>query len=130
LIPIPLAPLIGPSEIPDPEGGDKLDNLYPQASLHVINEILARPEYEGIEFFNAGDVPLNATYNIVLIEREMPLIFGMTFLIIGLSLFFVFRSAVGVVGPLFVVAFVWNFILVMVSLGDLISYVEILYCTF
>ena len=31
----------------DPELGDAVENLYPQASHLVIEEILARPEHEG-----------------------------------------------------------------------------------
>jgi len=47
----------------DPAKGDSLDNLYPQASQARILEILSRPEYDGIEFWWSGDVPLNAAYN-------------------------------------------------------------------
>ena len=47
----------------DPEKGDRLDNLYPQATANKIEEILARPEYSNLTFFHSGEVPLNASYN-------------------------------------------------------------------
>jgi hypothetical protein len=34
----------------DPDGGDALDNLYPQATVDKIEEILARPDYAGLRF--------------------------------------------------------------------------------
>ncbi|MBW2397357.1 MAG: hypothetical protein JRG95_24175 [Deltaproteobacteria bacterium] len=36
----------------DPELGDAVENIYPQASHLRIEEILARPEYDGIEFYH------------------------------------------------------------------------------
>ncbi|MEM7437086.1 MAG: MMPL family transporter, partial [Myxococcota bacterium] len=89
----------------DPDGGDGLANLYPQVSFDVIEEILSRPEYAGIEFFHSGDVAINATYNRVFIEEDMPLILSLVVLVIGLSLALVFRRFVAVVGPFMVVAF-------------------------
>ncbi len=89
----------------DPELGDRLDNVYPQVSYYAIEKILERPEYEGIEFFHAGDVPLNSTYNIILLERELPLIMSLSIIIIGLLLAIIFRRVVGVAGPLLVVMF-------------------------
>ena len=64
----------------DPEGGDGLGNLYPQVSFEAIEAILARPEYEGIEFFHTGDVAINATYNTVLFEDDMPVLMALLFL--------------------------------------------------
>jgi predicted RND superfamily exporter protein len=89
----------------DPEGGDGLGNLYPQVSFEAIEAILARPEYEGIEFFHTGDVAINATYNTVLFEDDMPVLMALSFLVIILSLIVVFRRPVGVIGPLMVVFF-------------------------
>jgi predicted RND superfamily exporter protein len=86
----------------DPDGGDGLDNLYPQASYNVIEEILGRPEYEGITFHHVGDVPLNAIYNKV-IQRESGVLAAMTFAVIALLLFAFLWSAIGVIGPLVVV---------------------------
>ena len=86
----------------DPEGGDGLDNLYPQVSFHAIQAILDRPEYAAIVFHHVGDVPLNAIYN-ELIAGEFETLFAISFAVIGLLLFGFFRSAIGVIGPLVVV---------------------------
>ena len=89
----------------DPEGGDGLSNLYPQVSFEAIEAILARPEYAGLEFFHTGDVALNATYNTVFIEDDLPLLMGLSVLVIALSLALVFRRPIGVIGPFLVIAF-------------------------
>ncbi|MEM8606087.1 MAG: MMPL family transporter [Myxococcota bacterium] len=89
----------------DPEGGDGLGNLYPQVSFDKIEEILARPEYSGIDFFHSGDVAINATYNRVFVEEDLPLLLSLVMLVIALSLAIVFRRVVAVVGPFMVVAF-------------------------
>lgn len=86
----------------DADGGDELDNLYPQVSYHAIEDILARPEFAGIEFSHVGDVSLNATYNEI-IEREGPRLAVAAFAVIGLLLFGFFLSPIGVFGPLAVV---------------------------
>ena len=86
----------------DPEGGDGLANLYPQVTDDAINKILSRPEYEGINFYHSGDVPLNAVMNII-IANESAFLDMITTLVIALILFFFFRSAVGVLAPVFVV---------------------------
>jgi predicted RND superfamily exporter protein len=67
----------------DPEGGDGLHNLYPQASYAVIEDILGRPEFQGITFHHVGDVPLNAIYNLV-VQDESTLLGGITFALISL----------------------------------------------
>ncbi len=87
----------------DPEGGDGLDNLYPQATNDAIEAILARPEYQGIRFYHSGDVPLNAVYNRVL-DEETGVLFAITAAVIGAILALCFRSFLGVIGPLVVVA--------------------------
>lgn len=89
----------------DPDGGDGLGNLYPQVSFDAIEAVLARPEYAGIEFFHSGDVAINATYNQIFIEEDLPVLLGLVVIIIALSLALVFRRPVGVIGPLMVVAF-------------------------
>jgi predicted RND superfamily exporter protein len=86
----------------DPEGGDGLDNLYPQVTDTKIEEILARSEFEGLRFYHSGDVPLNAAYNVI-IGRESATLDGIASLVIGALLLFFFRSFVAVVGPLVVV---------------------------
>ena len=89
----------------DPDGGDGLRNLYPQVSFVAIEQILERPEYEGIEFFHTGDVAINATYNTVFIEHDLPVLTALSLLVIAVSLALVFRRPVGVIGPFMVVAF-------------------------
>ena len=86
----------------DPEGGDGLENLYPQPTDSAIDEILSRPEYEGIRFHHSGDVPMNAAYNRI-IGTESQALANITSLVIACILLFFFRSFVGVVGPLAVV---------------------------
>jgi predicted RND superfamily exporter protein len=95
----------------DPEGGDGLANLYPQASYHPIEDILARPEYEGIVFHHAGDVALNAIYNEV-IAGDGSKLAGIAFCVIAGLLYFFFRRPIGVIGPLAVV-----FLSIMVCLA-------------
>ena len=95
----------------DPEGGDGLDNLYPQVSFHAIEAILARPAYAGIVFHHVGDVPLNAIYNEIIVG-EFETLFAFTFAVIGLLLLASFRSAIGVIGPMVVVC-----LSIMVSLA-------------
>ena len=85
----------------DPEKGDALDNLYPQATDDAIEAILARPEYEGIEFYHSGDVPLNAIYNRI-IDEESGTLDLFTSLVIGLILLVTFRSFLGALAPLVV----------------------------
>jgi hypothetical protein len=86
----------------DPNGGDGLGNLYPQVTYEKIEEILARPEYQGLRFYHSGDVPLNAIYNRI-IEHESGTLQLISSAVIGVLLAFFFRSIVGVVAPLAVV---------------------------
>jgi len=86
----------------DPEGGDGLGNLYPQATSRSITEILARPEYSDIQFYHSGDVPLNAFYNEIVAE-ESAFLNGVTVLVIAAILLFFFRSIPGVLAPVLVV---------------------------
>lgn len=86
----------------DPEKGDTLENLYPQVTDSAIEEILARPEYQGIHFYHSGDVPLNSIYNRVFM-KEAPLLGAITSGVIGLLLLLFFRSFVGMLAPLAVV---------------------------
>ncbi|MDB4433344.1 MMPL family transporter, partial [bacterium] len=86
----------------DPEGGDGLDNFYPQASHNKIQEILSRPEYAGIRFHNTGDVPLNAAINTIT-EAESRSLGVASGVVIAILLLFFFRTPAAIVGPLAVV---------------------------
>ena len=86
----------------DPDGGDGLDNLYPQVTQSKIDEILARPEYADLTFFVSGDVPLNAVWNWI-IDDESGVLDLATLGVIGVLLAVFFRSPIAVIGPLVVV---------------------------
>ncbi|MBT8342194.1 MAG: MMPL family transporter [Desulfatitalea sp.] len=87
----------------DPEGGDGMDNLYPQVTNSKIDEILARPEYEDIRFYRIGDIPNNSYYN-RLIKKEISIFPLVTFAIVGIMTMLLFRTRfLGFVGPLTVV---------------------------
>lgn len=88
----------------DPDAGDGLNNLYPQVTFAAIEAILERPEYAGIEFFHSGDVAINATYNRIFIEEDLPVLLTLVVIVIAVGLLLVFRRPVGVFGPLMVVA--------------------------
>jgi predicted RND superfamily exporter protein len=86
----------------DPDGGDGLDNLYPQVTNDKIEEILARPEYRGIEFYHTGDVPINGVLNTIIATGAAKRGSIAAVIITGALLFF-FRRPIGVVGPMAVV---------------------------
>lgn len=87
----------------DPDGGDGLDNLYPQVVDDAIKVLLSQPEYDGLIFNISGDVPLNTSYNRI-IEAEMGTLGIISFLVIGALLLLFFRgSVIGVLAPLAVV---------------------------
>lgn len=87
----------------DPEGGDGLDNLYPQVSFDKIKEILNRPEFQGINYYFSGDVQINAIYNRVL-TSESGLLILLTLSIIGCILVVFFRKwLTGIFGPIIVI---------------------------
>jgi predicted RND superfamily exporter protein len=86
----------------DPDGGDGLDNLYPQATNDAIERIVARPEYAGMIFHHSGDVPLNTVYNRIIVE-ESGTLQTISTVVIAVVLALFFRSVVGVLGPLVVV---------------------------
>jgi predicted RND superfamily exporter protein len=87
----------------DPDGGDGIENLYPQVTYWQIEEILARPEFSGIVFHHTGDVPLNAVLNII-VDTESTRLGLITLGAIVCTLAFFFRRPIGVVGPIVVVA--------------------------
>lgn len=86
----------------DPDGGTNLENLYPQASYHRIERILAEPEYEGIEFYHTGDVALNAVYNTIT-QSESARLGNISFVVIAIILLYFLHTPLGVLGPLAVV---------------------------
>ncbi|MDX1497734.1 MAG: MMPL family transporter, partial [Salinisphaeraceae bacterium] len=87
----------------DPEAGDAMANLYPQAADNVLDAILARPEYAGIQFWVSGDVPMNAEYNEV-IEAELGILTLSTFgMVVLVALLFIRSRWLAVVAPLGVV---------------------------
>ncbi len=92
-----------PEEIQvDPEKGNDLFNLYPQATAVAIKSILSEYEKKGIVFYNTGDVELNSEYNIITMKDSERL--GIiTFIVIGILFAFFFRSVTGMIGPLAVV---------------------------
>ena len=120
----------------DPEGGDELGNLYPQVTYHAIEEILARPEYDGIVFHHVGDVALNAIYNEI-IGPDMGRLFALTIVVIALLLLFFFRRPLGLLGPIavmilsFVVSLAvvgllgWKFDLMIIMLPTLLIAVSV-----
>jgi hypothetical protein len=98
----------------DPDGGDGLDNLYPQVVDDALQSLLSSAEYTDMEFYQSGDVPLNTAYNRI-IEEEMSTLGAISFLLIGLLLLVFFRgSVIGVVGPLAVV-----FLTIVMTVGFL-----------
>jgi predicted RND superfamily exporter protein len=86
----------------DPNGGDGLDNLYPQVTNDKIEQIIARPEYAGLRFYHSGDVPMNTAYNRI-IEHENQTLQLISSAVIAVVLALFFRSVVGVFAPLAVV---------------------------
>lgn len=87
----------------DPEKGTALDNLYPQVSDAAIRTIIASPEFDGIEFFQTGDVAMNAAYNNVFMQDSSVGI-PLTFLLLAVFSLILFRaSLLGLLGPLAVV---------------------------
>jgi predicted RND superfamily exporter protein len=87
----------------DPDAGDSLANLYPQAANNKIVEILGRPQYQGIDFRWAGDVPMNAAYNDT-IGDESTLQTLLSLALVSILALVCFRfQLLGLVGPLTVV---------------------------
>lgn len=83
----------------DPEKGDELDNLYPQATDDAIEAILARPEYAEIDFDHSGDVPLNSIYNRI-IANESGKLDLITACVIATILLLTFRSVLAALAPI------------------------------
>ena len=87
----------------DPDKGNAIDNLYPQATYDVIERLLAKPEYDGIVFHHTGDVPLNAVVNRITAQDSTRLGI-MCFVVVGFLLALFIRRPIGVIGPLAVVS--------------------------
>jgi predicted RND superfamily exporter protein len=87
----------------DEAKGNQLENLYPQVSDNKLREIMARPEYAGIDFFITGDVPMNSAYNHVFME-DSAIGTLITLVMLAVLSFLLFRvSLLGLFGPLAVV---------------------------
>ncbi|PKN38401.1 MAG: hypothetical protein CVU62_06000 [Deltaproteobacteria bacterium HGW-Deltaproteobacteria-2] len=87
----------------DPKGGDGLPNLYPQASNNKLKEILARPDFAGMEIILTGDVPWNATYNQI-IDSDVVLITLATLILVAILCMILFRARLlGLFAPLGIV---------------------------
>lgn len=102
----------------DPEAGDVLPNLYPQASNQKINEILAKPEYAGISFYRTGDVPMNANYNeIVTAESETFIL--LSIILVAVITIIAFRLHLATLfGPILVVLLGVFFTLAFMGVAD------------
>ncbi|MDF1691377.1 MAG: MMPL family transporter [Zhongshania sp.] len=99
----------------DEELGNQLENLYPQVSDNKIREILARPEYAGIDFFVTGDVPMNSAYNHVFME-DAAIGTAVTLVILAILSAILFRaSVIALLGPLAVVLL--SIVMVMGMMG-------------
>ena len=99
----------------DPAKGNELENLYPQVSDNKIREILARPEFAGIDFFVTGDVPMNSAYNHVFME-DAAIGTAVTLVILAILSAILFRaSLIALLGPLVVVLL--SIVMVMGMMG-------------
>jgi hypothetical protein len=99
----------------DPKKGEGLDNLYPQVSDNALREILARPEFQGIDYFITGDAPMNSAYNnTFMADSAIGTVLTLVLLAV-LSLLLLRVSLVGLIGPLAVV--VLSLIMVMGLMG-------------
>lgn len=89
----------------DPDGGDDLPNLYPQAPDTTMREILARPEYQGIDFKISGDVPMNSAYN-TLMGADLGIITPLSLLLVAvIGVLVMGLRWVSVLAPLTIVIF-------------------------
>lgn len=87
----------------DPNAGDDLPNLYPQAPDNKVREILARPEYQGIDFKISGDVPMNSAYNVIM-GKDIGNLALLTFVLVAvMSVFFLGLRPTSLFAPLAVV---------------------------
>ncbi|RMD86224.1 MAG: RND family transporter [Candidatus Dadabacteria bacterium] len=86
----------------DPERGNAMDNLYPQASYKALERLLAQSGLSDIVFYHTGDVPLGAVVNEITANEASRLAL-ICFAVVGLLLAVFLRRPVGVLGPLSVV---------------------------
>jgi len=87
----------------DPEGGDGLENLYPQASGAIIRDILERPQFSELNFYNVGDVELNAIYNTIAFTEPVKQLTYSVLIIMVLGLVLLRGGLLALLGPLAVV---------------------------
>jgi len=87
----------------DPDGGDDVQNFYPQVPAHAISAILDKTDYDGIDFYLTGDVTMNTSYNEVIGGESGPLALA-TLLVAGLIALVNFRfHPLGFAAPLAVI---------------------------
>lgn len=89
----------------DKSKGNLIDNVYPNVTDNALREILARPEFadSGITFRISGDVPMNTSYQKIMIG-DSAVTTGIALLMIVLTCFVLFRATLaGILGPISVV---------------------------
>lgn len=87
----------------DPNAGDGLENLYPQATDAALTRILQQPEYRHLQFHITGDVPVNSAFN-RMVTADMNQALGLCLLLVAVLLGVFFRGYVwGVAGPMVIV---------------------------
>ena len=87
----------------DPNGKEDQDNMYPHASFKAIDDIIHRPEYQGIRFYHSGDVALNNATNTIIMS-EMGRVGLYAAAIVSLLLFLLCgRRIISVYGPMLIV---------------------------
>lgn len=87
----------------EPEGGDGLENLYPQASDSALSKLLAEEQFSDIKFYASGDVQLNAVFNRIAYQ-DMEQTMTLAFVVVAILLLFFFKgSVIGVIGPMAIV---------------------------
>jgi len=87
----------------DPQGSSLSSNLYPGVSYNKVKEILARPEYQRIDFYLTGDVSINAERNRMVTSNTAMVVVVSLIVVLLLCIYFFNATLVGIVGPLFIV---------------------------
>lgn len=87
----------------DPAGGTFSSNLYPGVSFSKVNEILARPEYQGTDFYVTGDVSINAERNRMLTADTAYIVLASLAVVLLMSVYFFNATVMGVIGPIMIV---------------------------
>lgn len=87
----------------DPQGSTFSSNLYPAVSFNKVNEILARPQYQGADFYVTGDVSINAERNRMLTVDSAYIVLASLAVVLLMSIFFFNATFVGVLAPILIV---------------------------